>query len=65
MKRPPLIHSQRENNAYQVKADHMREVLPVVKSIGLREPMSFLSMNFPIKIELECNMHVMSLLLVS
>ena len=58
MKRPPLIHRQRENSTYRVKADRRGEGLLVVNLIGLREPtsneMSFVSMNDPVRIILEC-----------
>ena len=40
MKRPPLIHCQRENNTYRVKADHMGEGLLVVNHVGIGEPTS-------------------------
>ena len=57
-KRPPLIHRQRENNTHWVKADHRGECLLIVNLVGLREPIgnltSFVSMNRPIKIILEC-----------
>ena len=58
MKRPPLIHRQRENNTYRDKADHRGEGLLEVNLKGLREPtsneMSFVSMNRPVRIILEC-----------
>ena len=57
MKRLPLIHRQRENNMYQVKAYHMGEGFFVFNLIGLGEPtsnyISFVSMNCPIMIVLK------------
>ena len=38
MNRPSLIHHQRENNMYQLKADHRGKGLLVVNPVGLREP---------------------------
>ena len=40
MKRPPLIHHQRENNTYRVKAHHKGEGLLVVNPVGLGEATS-------------------------
>ena len=40
MKKPPLIHRQREYNTYLAKADHMGQGLLIVNHVGLGELMS-------------------------